>query len=206
MLAVICLQRSDRYLGTITENFSYYQVFLGDVIKKIDGKTARLHKKFWWILQKVCSLFNTHVVEPPSKTPCEPCSCHCSMKSLPYTPRVPWNQLWAQGVLLGFLALFPWAKVRWGTGKKMGGEDHEEVPVVWFRGRLAGACTPQVLGAVEETCVAESDKELCSSRVLVGTYLLETGQGGSLAWPALTALASSDNPVYACPEDGLQLS
>lgn len=85
----------------------------------------------------------------------------------------------------------------------MEGMEHENIPVVWFRGGLARASSPCVSGVEEEACRAEADKELCSPRVLAGTHLLETRQGGSLVWPALTAFVFSDNLVYTHPEDRL---
>lgn len=140
ILTVIHWQRSDRHLGKITESFSYYQLFLGDAIKMIDDKAQPdLSKGFGWILQEICAVFNTHAPELPSKG-----SCGLYMAILTALQRastfhsVQWNLLPAQGSLLRFLVLSSIAKVWRGTGKKIEGMEHAEIPEVCCRGREAG--------------------------------------------------------------------
>lgn len=104
-----------------------------------------LSKSFWWILQEVFGVFNTH---PPERPSGGPCGLNMAIPTAP--PRVStshsmqWNLLPAQSSLLGFLALSSFAKVWRGKGKKTEGMEYEETPEVQFRGSRLESAHPCV--------------------------------------------------------------
>lgn len=174
----------------------------------IDGKTQPyLSKGFWWIPQKVCGLFNTCMIGPLSKGPCEPYpehgDAHCSMKSSHLTP------LECGGISSECRAAF-WGPLSCPLGQRCGGAQARKWKgwsvrrFLWF-GLEVSWLEPAlpVRGGWWRRSVGQ--RLTRSPRMLAGTHLLETGQGGSLVWPALTVLAFSHSLVYTCPEDGLQL-
>lgn len=136
ILALIHWQRSDRHLGKITESCSYYQLFLGHAIKMIDDKAQPyLSKSFWCILQEVCGVFNTHAPQLPSKGPCGLNMALLLHKDFPSSTVCSGIYSQHRAACWDFLSSPLLQKYGGGTGKKIEGTEHEEIPEVWFRGR-----------------------------------------------------------------------